>query len=396
MNDLDVQLTPTTWSLMEEPNAIQSHKDDVRNNAAIRIDPPVTSCESNGSTGKVDSVATQKVSHSKVREASKAKEQRPVSRVMNDRYPIIETGRKTSDSSLKALKRKVSQKGLGALRRISYTRKTSKESSTSEKERKISDSLIEHGRHPDLGTKNDERPADVSGGSKGIARSKTHRPSTPIQEMVLSDNIDVEHNGDHVPAVAQSRQHAVSVQQRPKSAFDLRARYKSSRNDLRNGSINIRRKTAEPAALLAPSLEDPTLRKISAGPYAVDNSTLLNLPDVKATSVSKENARTTLSTIGVAIGSPGWRKTEQCTTGTPPSADKERTRYGSTNRASIRAVQSSRELGRGGASSPVVYHSINRRAVGQGSPGQRMVDDFMKRRREEESPVSNSTGAAFL
>ena len=396
MNDLDVQLTPKTWTLMDEPGTIESERAKSLRDTDNHVKKHPALSEHSDSTEKVDSVATEKVPETKLSKASKSEAERPVSRLMNDRYPIIETGRKPSETGLKALKRKVSQKGLGAIRRISYTRKASKESSASEKGRKVSDSSAENGRYDGTGVTRDGRNP-ITSHSKNFALTDARRPSTPIQEIASPRAEDIGQSGNCVSVAAQPRQNTVSVQQRPKSAFDLRARYKSSRNDLRDGSINIRRKTAEPTAMLGQSFEDPTLRKISAGPYATDNSTTADLPDMRNSTVAKENASPTLSTIGVAIGSPSWMKGTQCVACTPPSADKERARYASTNRTSIRAVQSSRELRGDGANSPVVYSSINRRAVGKGSPGQRMVDDFMKRKREGESPVSNATGGgAFL
>ncbi|GAB7341393.1 hypothetical protein MBLNU457_7647t3 [Dothideomycetes sp. NU457] len=395
MNDLDVQLTPKTWTLMDESTTARSETPKSSGVSVNQIKQSSASLDDDSSTEKVDSVAAQEVPEIKLPKTKKTEEPRPVSRHMNERYPIIDTGRKTSESGFKALKRKVSQTGLEAIRRISYSRKVSKESAASKESRKASDSLVEVEQHDVSGKTGDRRPS-VTKKITPVTSSNIRRPSTPIREIASPE---LDRTGDNaslaVPTV-RPRQEPGLKNDKAKSAYDLRARYKPSRLNLRDTSINICRKPAETTTTLGRQMEDATLRKISAGPYAADCSTTLTLPERRPSPVAKENASPTLSTIGVAIGSPSWMKGNQCTACTPTSAEKEHPRYVSS-RASIRAVQSSRELRREGANSPMVYSSVNRKPVGKGSPGQRMVDDFMRRKREGESPGSSSAGAgAFL
>lgn len=393
-----MQLTPKTWTLMDEPTTARSETPKSSGVSVNHSQTKQPSAPSNDdrSTEKVDSVTTQEVSEIKWSKTRKTQEPRPVSRHMNERYPVIEIGRKPSETGFKALKRKVSQTGLGAIRRISYNRKASKESTISKESRKASDSFVGVVQR-DVGGKTDDRRPSASRKISPATFSDMRRPSTPIQEIASPDIDRTGQNGSHAAPAAQPRQEPGLKDQKAKSAYDLRARYKPSRKNLRDTSINIRRKTAETNTTLGRHMEDPTLRKISAGPYAADNSTTLTLSEVRPSPVAKENASPTLSTIGVAIGSPSWLKGSQCTACTPTSSEKEYPRHASTNRTSIRAVQSSRELRGEGASSPLVYSSVNRKPVGKGSPGQRMVDDFMKRKREGESPGSSSAGVgAFL
>lgn len=396
MNDLDVHLTPKTWTLMDESTTARS---DTPKSSSVSIDQikqPHAISDDNSSTGKVESAATERGSEIKLPKTKKTEQPRPVSRHMNDRYPIIETGRKTSESGFKALKRKVSQTGLGAIRRISYSRKVSKDSTASKGSRKASDSSETVVKDHPNGETGDRRPVATRKTTPNTSLN-VRRPSTPIQEVASPDPDCTVNKASFAVPTGQLGKEPGLKGQKAKSAYDLRARYKPSRRDLRDTSINIRRKTAETTTMLGRQMEDATLRKISAGPYAADKSTTLTLPEVRHSPVAKENASPTLSTIGVAIGSPSWLKGSQCTACTPDSPEKEHPRYASTNRTTIRAVQSSRELRGEGANSPMVYSSVSRKPVGKGSPGQRMVDDFMKRRREGESSGSSSAGVgAFL
>lgn len=83
-------------------------------------------------------------------------------------------------------------------------------------------------------------------------------------------------------AIPNEVQAETKTRHKHKSAFDLRAKYKSS-NSSASRPVEVRRKPAAPIAIL----EDNTIRNISAGPYAAPSS---KLPAMSSTSnANKEN-----------------------------------------------------------------------------------------------------------
>jgi len=61
MNDLDVQLTPKTWTLMDEPGTIESERAKSLRDTDNHVKKHPALSEHSDSTEKVDSVATEKV-----------------------------------------------------------------------------------------------------------------------------------------------------------------------------------------------------------------------------------------------------------------------------------------------------------------------------------------------
>jgi hypothetical protein len=166
--------------------------------------------------------------------------------IMNERYPLIETGRsssrasgrRTNPSSTSSGQRSASGSGTSVVERTS-----SKASQRADADRSTLSSSTLRERQ--------STSALVREKSSLTTRAARHGYGTPAKE-----------------ADSAGREEPVKA---PKSAMDLRVMYRNNRN-LEASSLNIRRRA------VAPSTFDDTLRRISEGPYAADSKEKISPP----------------------------------------------------------------------------------------------------------------------
>jgi hypothetical protein len=168
------------------------------------------------------------------------------SSIMNERYPLIETGRsssrasgrRTNPSSTSSGQRSASGSGTSVVERTS-----SKASQRADVDRSTLSSSTLRERQSTSALAREK--------SSLAARAARHGYSPPAKE-----------------ADSAGREEPVKA---PKSAMDLRVMYRNNRN-LEASSLNIRRRA------VAPTTFDDTLRRISEGPYAADSKENISPP----------------------------------------------------------------------------------------------------------------------
>ncbi|KAF4556021.1 Hypothetical protein D9617_2g059880 [Elsinoe fawcettii] len=209
---------------------------------------------------------------------------RKSSKALNSSDNATETSRHSSERGLKALSTKVSQVGMGAIRRIS--------SST-----RIGSSNVRNNKSPPLtGPISDEvfvprtypppppvGPRTISPSPSGLSLSPvTTRPAPipPSRPMVASTQPEHQHIRNPSASTAQTtiihstptRTQSSFTTTKAKSSIDLRARFRPSKESMRETSINIRRRIVPTSEGKDKNkvevFEDMTLQRISEGPYA--------------------------------------------------------------------------------------------------------------------------------
>ncbi|KAH0287380.1 hypothetical protein KCU62_g5987, partial [Aureobasidium sp. EXF-3399] len=168
------------------------------------------------------------------------------SSIMNERYPLIETGRSSSRASGRRTNPSSTSSG----------QRSASGSGTSVMERTSS--------------KASQRPdADRSTLSSSTLRERQSTGALAREKSSLATR-SARHG--HGPAAKEidsaGREEPVKA---PKSALDLRVMYRNNRS-LEASSINIRRRA------VAPTTFDDTLRRISEGPYAADSKENISPP----------------------------------------------------------------------------------------------------------------------
>ena len=168
------------------------------------------------------------------------------SSIMNERYPLIETGR----SSSRASGRRTNPSSTSSGQRSASGSGTSVMERTSSKASQRAD-------------------ADRSTLSSSTLRER-QSTSALVREKSSLTTRSARHG--HGPAAKEidsaGREEPVKA---PKSALDLRVMYRNNRN-LEASSLNIRRRA------VAPTTFDDTLRRISEGPYAADSKENISPP----------------------------------------------------------------------------------------------------------------------
>jgi hypothetical protein len=168
------------------------------------------------------------------------------SSIMNERYPLIETGRSSSRAS---------------------GRRTNP-SSTSSGQRSASGSgtsVVER-----ASSKASQRAdADRSTLSSSTLRERQSTSALAREKSSLATR--AAHHGCSPPAMEADSAGREEPVKAPKSAMDLRVMYRNNRN-LEASSLNIRRRA------VAPTTFDDTLRRISEGPYAADSKENISPP----------------------------------------------------------------------------------------------------------------------
>lgn len=295
------------------------------------------------------------------------------SSMMNERYPIFQPEVKTSNKGLKAIRRKVSESSLKAVRRITPS---SRRASSAAKQRESSaesakdqprvavSPIAENGPTQQPMLNRPRSMAYLGNFSRPRAPPETADETEQTSDLRLPTPRTVEHDPT----------------KRAKSSVELRARYRTSNSDLRDSSINIRRRHIGTIVTPQTQFDDQTLQKIVDGPYAGELS--LSTPTTAQASPvksGKENTAPVLSPVPGSIvelsplPSPGLAPA--CLPTSRVSASP------SVSRASVRS-----------SIRPDSAMQRRPRDGGGDSPGQRMAEGFLSSRRRErfESPGTSS------
>lgn len=165
--------------------------------------------------------------------------------------------------------------------------------------------------------------------------------------------------------VNRSSSRAVDRADKPKSAFDLRANYKNSNSD-KAKPISIRRKSTK-----LPTnnylLEDTTIQNISAGPYAFNQTASTQTP----ADANKENSPPTELNSLPLVSSSEWLAA---------GANKKREGRDSSGLQQQHPAMRSRSVSRFSPSRTTTIAPSS-----GGSPGQRMVTNWLEGRSSKES-----------
>ncbi|CAD0085188.1 unnamed protein product [Aureobasidium vineae] len=160
------------------------------------------------------------------------------SSIMNERYPLIDTGRPSSRASGRRTNPSSTSSGRSASGSGTSVaeRASSKASQRGDADQSVMSSSIVRERQS----------------TSALVRKKSSLATRAARHGYGPSNNEIESAGREDPVKA------------PKSALDLRVMYRNNRN-LEASSLNIRRRAVAPTAF------DDTLRRISEGPYAADS-----------------------------------------------------------------------------------------------------------------------------
>lgn len=168
------------------------------------------------------------------------------SSIMNERYPLIETGR----SSSRASGRRTNPSSTSSGQRSASGSGTSVVERTSSKASQRAD-------------------ADRSTLSSSTLRERQSTSTLAREKLSLATR--AARHGYGPPAKEVHSAGREELVKAPKSALDLRVMYRNNRN-LEASSLNIRRRAVAPATF------DDTLRQLSEGPYAADSKENISPP----------------------------------------------------------------------------------------------------------------------
>lgn len=271
---------------------------------------------------------------------------------MNERYPIIDTSRDLSDKSMKSGRR--------------FSSRAESGTNSSEQTPKASVTGEDHTSADDVRPRSTTSRQRVVSKHQSIAHleSAARRQSTLSYTETSQDAVDIDNiaaklvkSAEESSAQAEAKSKTSS---RAKSAFNLRANYKSSST---GGAkpIAVRRKTENIENIHI--LEDSTIQNISAGPYASQPTVTTS-----TSSANKENTPPSEANGLLALSSSEWlgagtskRKTSVVH---PAYRSRSTSRYSPSRTGNTCA-------GPGGS-----------------SPGQRLVTNWLDgKRSKENSPV---------
>jgi hypothetical protein len=283
----------------------------------------------------------------------KAKSRRPS--FMNDRYPMLDTGRNSSDKTIKRASR--------ISTRVGGSRPESMEPSSESSA--VRDSEAEAGSN---------RPTSVLTTGRVVSKHQsmvqlhsTARRSTTSALATCEDAAAEKDTGSNTaPSNAKNDAQleadpATKVSSKPKSAFDLRANYKNSASG-RTKPLPVRRKPDTNDHMLI--FEDNTIQDISAGPYASQ------VPAATPPAANKENTYPS-----EANGLPALSSSEWLATGTNKKRDARKT-------SNIPPANMNRSVSR---YSPSRAATPSSPAGGGNSPGQRLVTNWLDGKRSKEN-----------
>lgn len=295
---------------------------------------------------------------------------------MNDRYPMMEATRKTSDKGLKAIRRKVSESSLKAVRRITPS---GRRASSAAKQREAFDGkaeervksvvspIAEHTSH---------QPSMLNRPRSMAYLGNFSRPRPSLDTNVAERSVEL-----RLPTPRTvTREH----DQRAKSAFDLRARYQTSNSNLRDSSINIRKRPVGTAPPPQTRFDDKTLQKIFDGPYA-DEVEQEGIERSVSGTFGKENA------APVPLSVPSLPAESMRRSSLNPSPAML-----SSTRASASPSASRASLGSSVRPGSALQGRESERDANKGSPGQRMAEGFLNARRRERLESPGGSSPVFL
>lgn len=284
---------------------------------------------------------------------------RPSSRLssyMNDRYPMMDTGRNSSEQSVGRRSRISS----GADSRPGTAGSTAKTTARQEK----------------------GPSAEGSSLKSALARQRVvKKPSSTAQLAAIASDTTIESENDSGQGVATTlavsaaaKQQAASAStvavkpanqsKRPKSAFDLRANYKSASTST-SRPLEVRRKADN--AGTPNMLEDSTILNISAGPYAATSSQHIDKENVQPHPASEPSGLPALSSSEwLAAGTSKKREVQPLSAVHPACRNRTASRY-SPSRSSNGTPTSGLNGG------------------GGGSPGHRLATSWLDGKRSKEN-----------
>ena len=280
----------------------------------------------------------------------KAKSRR--SSFMNDRYPMIDTGKTPSDKTAKHSSRISSRVGSQHGSAEPNSEPSANQSSEVETGKSRPSSVLTAGRvmskHKSMAHL--QPAARINPAMEDGEGVQTQDGPAVSMESVNPEDHDQKQTDD-----------ATKISSRPKSAFDLRANYKNNANG-RPKPIAVRRKTEATNNILI--FDDNTIQSISAGPYA-SQAAVSTAPDA-----NKENTPPSEVNSLPALSSSEW-----LAAGTTKKRDARKT-------SAVHPAYRNRSVSR---YSPSRTPNPGSGGGGGGSPGQRLVTNWLDGKRPKEN-----------
>lgn len=263
---------------------------------------------------------------------------------MNERYPMLDPSRNSSDQSVRD-------------RKISGSR--ARDLSVGRESKEQRPKIDAHGRSATWNNTSHSTNALTSTKPVALAAKEGPKKERLATETKLFVNCQGNETPDtHAPTSVRPRATA-----RHKSAFELRAKFKTRSNG-RSTPLEIRRRPMQDA--INDILEDNTIRRISAGPYASQVS--IKQPERTWDDANKENTIPAESHTLPAVSSSEWL-----------AAGWNKARRQSDL---VRAHCQDHYMP---SQSPARNAGYQR--SGQGSPAQRMASEWMEKRSRETTPA---------
>ena len=285
-------------------------------------------------------------------DARRRKAKRRRSSFMNDRYPMIETGKTSSDKSVKHSSRISSRVG---------SRQGSGEPSSGSSVNGRSEADAAKSRPSSVLT-----PGGIVSKHKSTARLQSAAGTQSGEEG--SGGVQTQTGTDiNTKSVNQENheqrptEETMKVSNRAKSAFDLQANYKNNASS-RPKPIAVRRKAETTNNILI--LEDSTIQSISAGPYASQPAV------APPTDANKENTPPPEANSLPVLSSSEW-----LAAGTTKNRDARKT-------SAVHPAYRNRSVSR---YSPSKTPNPGSGGGGGGSPGQRLVTNWLDGKRSKEN-----------
>ncbi|KAK5123713.1 hypothetical protein LTR85_002349 [Meristemomyces frigidus] len=285
---------------------------------------------------------------------------------MNERFPMIDSSRTSSDRSIRS--RTASRTG----------ERTTSSSEQSSKGAAVRPSIENQTQRSSLVRQRVVTGRQSIAHMESAARSKSALGSCgAAPEPTMSGALP-----DDIPALAPSSRanqpsdRSAKVSTRHKSAFELRANYKSS-NTGRSAPLEIRRKPMNETTTNI--LEDTTIMDISAGPYAPQHPPATAAQPVPGSAYGDRNNKENTPPSEANGGLPALSSSEWLSAGTnkarKPTAVHPAYRNRSVSRYS--PVRTSHQVGLQKDSTP---------ASGS-SPGQRLAGEWLEKRSRDSTPA---------
>ena len=275
---------------------------------------------------------------------------------MNDRYPMLDTGRQVSDKTIKHTSRISSCADSVPGSIMLGSEKLGSPSDETPTGASRPSSVVTTGRvvskHQSLATLRSTGRTSTT-----LAMAAREVSGDKVQDRCANNDLP-NSNGD----ANQEADPATKVSNKPKSAFDLRANYKTNVN-ARTKPLAVHRKSDTNQNILI--FEDNTIQNISAGPYA-SQAAMPTAPDA-----NKEN-----TPPFEANGLPALSSSEWLAAGTNKKRDARKA-------SAVHPAHRNRSSSKYSQSRAVTPGSPP--AIGDNSPGQRLVTNWLDGKKSKES-----------